>query len=704
MASPGAERWSRLGAPAGLFLLALAVRLPALGRFLTPDEFLWIDRSRNFLAGLLNPAYLCSSPVDVAGLQQAVGLSCTLRTGHPGVTTMWTGSLGLLLHYLASGQPGSLFDFVADQRTNPLDAALIVPERLPSVVLLSLWVGLVYWLVSRLLDSRPVALVAGLLVALDPFQIALSRVIHHDALATAFMTVSLLTALMYWGRQRSRWWLVVSGTAGGLAFLSKSSSLFLNPFIALIGVWALVAGWRRGEGLAWRVAATLGDGLLWFGCAAAVFFVVWPAMWVIPQEAVGTVFSTGFKYASGGHAKGDYFLGDVSSDPGPLFYPVSWLLRSTPLVWAGLAALGYAAWKGWRARRQAVQAATGWPALGLLAGYAILFVAFMTLGEKKQDRYILPVYPALSILAAVGLVQWVNLRHRLLLAVVFLVQGALVVASYPYFFTYYNPLLGGIQSAEHTLTVGWGEGMDLAADYLNRKPDADRLQVSAWYQSTFAPFFKGTAVSYAKEKGKALSGDYVVFYINQLQRRFPDDELFRYFESRYQPEAVIPLRGVDYVVIYPGPHLQHYVEDRVDENQRAYRGIAALLGWDWLTAPGAATPHAKPGSGLPFRLYWEYLGKRPEEHFFFRLAGPTGRVVAEGLSQPLASEDGEPGSWRQGQIIVEQGELPVPAGTPSGDYRLQIGFYTQAPAVPEGELRFALPPEEAVVRVEPAVR
>jgi hypothetical protein len=372
-----------------------------------------------------------------------------------------------------------------------------------------------------------------------------------------------------------------------------------------------------------------------------------------------------------------------------------------------LAALGYAAWKGWRARHQtseqlpALQPAHSWPTLGLLAGYTILFIAFMTLGEKKQDRYILPVYPALSILAAVGLVEWVNIRRPVLLAVVVLVQAGLVAANYPYYFTYYNPLLGGIQGAERLVTVGWGEGLDLAADYLNQKPNADQLQVSAWYQSTFAPFFKGTAISYAKEKGKALSGDYVVFYINQLQRRFPDDELFRYFESRYRPEVVIPLQGVDYVVIYPGPHVQHYVEDRVDEAQRSYRGIAALLGWDWLTAGGSATPQAKAGGGLPFRLYWEYLGKLPEEHFFFRLAEASGRVVAEALSQPLATENGDPATWRHGQIIVEQGELVVRPGTPSGDYRLQIGFYTRAPAVTEGELRFALPPEEAGVRVLP---
>jgi hypothetical protein len=280
----------------------------------------------------------------------------------------------------------------------------------------------------------------------------------------------------------------------------------------------------------------------------------------------------------------------------------------------------------------------------------------------------------------------------------------LVVANYPYYLTYYNPLLGGIRAAERAVTIGWGEGLELAAEYLNQKPDAENMRVSAWYQSTFAPFFKGEAISYSQEKGKAMAGDYVVFYINQLQRRFPDDELFRYFETRYQPEKIIPLKGVNYAVIYPGPGIQHYVEDRVDEQRRVYRGIAALLGWDWLGDVDPQRPEVAVGEALPFRLYWEYLGKVPEEQFFLRLVGPDGRNWAEGTSQPVVSENGDPATWRQGQIITEEGELTVPVGTPPGEYRLQIGFHTQAPAVAEGELIFDLPPDDAWVGVTPTAQ
>jgi len=716
---------TRWGIPVGLFLLALAVRLPALGQFLTPDEFLWVDRSRNFLAGLLNSAYVCESPTNHTGLEQAVGLACTLRTGHPGVTTMWTGSIGILLRYVTDQTPGPLFDYVVSIRTNPLDPRFIAPMRLPTVMLTSLWVAVIYWLVWRLFGDRRVALAAGLLLALDPFHASFSRVIHHDALSTTFMTLSLLMALIYWEKRGSRGWLAASGVLAGFAFLSKSPSLFLLPFMALIGVWSLVSQRIRGDALTWRrVAVTLGDGLLWFGCAAITFVTFWPAMWVIPVDTLRTVFFIGSKYATGGHAKGNYFLGAVSQDPGVLFYPVTWLLRSSPLVWVGLAVAALV-WVKQQINRLAYQQndrSSGARFIGspvsLLLAFVILFVIFMTFGEKKQDRYILPVYPILGIVAAIGLVRILSLPRRwakagnspvsnlqaLLFVVILLFQGLLVVFNYPYYLTYYNPLLGGIKVAERMVTVGWGEGLELAADYLNQKPDAEKMRVSAWYQSTFAPFFKGDAISYSQEKGKAMAGDYVVFYINQLQRRFPDDELFRYFETRYQPEKVISLKGIDYVVIYPGPHIQHYVEDRVDEGQRVYWGIAALLGWDWLGVADPERPEVTAGEVLSFRLYWEYLGKVPEEQFFFRLVGPDGRIWAEGASQPVLSENGDLATWRQGQIITEEGELAVPTGTPPGEYRLQIGFYTQAPAVTEGELLFDLPPDDDWVEVAPSAQ
>ena len=67
-----------------IFLAAFAMRLGAIKQYVTPDEPIWVLRSLNFSAAL--------SQGDWAG---------TAQIGHPGVTTMWLGSLGIQLKHLA---------------------------------------------------------------------------------------------------------------------------------------------------------------------------------------------------------------------------------------------------------------------------------------------------------------------------------------------------------------------------------------------------------------------------------------------------------------------------------------------------------------------------------------------------------------------------------------------------------------------------
>jgi len=43
--------------------------------------------------------------------------------------------------------------------------------------------------------------------------------------------------------------------------------------------------------------------------------------------------------------------------------------------------------------------------------------------------------------------------------------------NHPYYFSYYNPLLGGGPSAVKTVQIGSGEVLDMAMAYLNHKPN-----------------------------------------------------------------------------------------------------------------------------------------------------------------------------------------------------------------------------------------
>src|SRR5262249_12555155 len=161
------------------------------------------------------------------------------------------------------------------------------------------------------------------------------------------------------------------------------------------------------------------------------------------------------------HNWSNYFLGQhVTEDPGPLFYPVALLFRLGPVALGGMVV---AIICGWRRPADRV-------ALFSLAGFALGFMALMTVGGKKFDRYMLPAIVRLDLLAGVGV--WLLARRlrtawirRVAVLAVLVVQLALFWRSQPYPIASYNPLLGGTPVAERMLMLGWGEGLEQVARY-----------------------------------------------------------------------------------------------------------------------------------------------------------------------------------------------------------------------------------------------
>jgi len=93
------------------------------------------------------------------------------------------------------------------------------------------------------------------------------------------------------------------------------------------------------------------------------------------------------------------------------------------------------------------------------------------------------------------------------------------------------------------LLVGWGEGMEQAAAYLNTKVNASELHIATWYQSPLDPFFQGTtSLLYQAD----YSTDYFVFYINEAQR---NPSRAQHYCPPQGPEKVVHANGIDYAWI-----------------------------------------------------------------------------------------------------------------------------------------------------------
>ncbi len=616
------KRWA---IPIGIFILALVVRIWALGGFLTADEQLWIDRSRWFVLGLLSADNECPSTLSR-------GWACTFQTPHPGVTTMWGGSLGLLAYYWQEISPTgvSLSTFLQSQDADSVDPAVIAYVRLPLAVVAAIFILLFYLLLRQLLNER-VVLIASLLLALNPFHIALSRTLHHDALTTTFMILSLLAITGYWLRGRPWYWLLISGVMAGLAFLSKPASWFLLPYTMMLGVLSLYYRWQSGRWRGWAEVWTLvGAWLVWGLIAGLAFVAFFPAMWMTPWETIRAFVKGNIEIAQAGHKR--YFLGQAVSEPGPLFYPISWLLRASPLEVLGLLALLVAILRAhWRRSAAHLLAQlNNHPVEIVLVLFLGTFLLFETVSPKKQIFYFLPAFPVIEVFLAFGLIWLLDSLTRLsrsptlhrrgmflLCSIILLGQGWLVLDHHPYYFTYYNPLFGGTSGAAKLVTIGKGEGMNEAAAYLNQQPEAESLRVAtcSWYADMFSPFFVGqTEVRSCSEPG-IINADYVVLYRTQLQLE-EDMKVGQYFEKHYPPTHRVRLQGLDYVLIYRNP-----VENYVNLQDNSLPDILTVYGYN-LTTEGTLT------------LFWRNLGLDAQQELMVGLVPPGGEETHWVTCQP----------------------------------------------------------------------
>ncbi len=679
-----------------LFFLALLPRAFGLNVFLTADELLWIERSAGFLAAIMSGAW-----------------AETFQVGHPGVITRWTGLLGILASYWPhlQAKAGELWlDTVTFetflQRHPERMAKLAIAVRLPTVLLVSFCVVAAYFLLRRLF-GRQVALLAAVLLALDPFYLALSRVIHHDALSASFMLLSVLAFMVYLREERYVF-LAASGLAAGLAFLSKSPSLFLVPFT---GLMSLFAWWERKGRLQscsndlsryYQALFRLSrNWAIWGLVGLVVCFVLWPSMWVAPWNTVLGVWDKATGYAAAPHERSNFFMGRVQPDPGPLFYPVAVLFRLTPLTLLGLAAFFLPVRLLIRDKNESGTGPTlpgGY--LASLWGFVVLYLMFMTTGAKKFDRYSLPVFPMLDILAAAGLsnlfrvacsrvkfiategTEFTEVKAKSLraLCVLCVLCGSIAFAlpHYPYYLTYYNPLLGGIQGAAKVLLVGWGEGYEAAAAYLNQKEDASQLKVATWYAKTiFAPLFRGQSYKLSVDSQEPIGvvpwyeTDYVVFYLNQVQRLIPSVGTVDFFLAR-QPEYTVRLAGLDYAWVYEVPTevpLEAYPYQRPTTVD--FGGAIRLLGYDVESQLFVWGEQRY----LDLTLYWQSLRPVAEDYrVYLEMLDGDGHVRSESDTYPVF--DGfHTSQWETGVILRDRRGVEIPPDIQPGIYRVSVQLF-----------------------------
>jgi hypothetical protein len=83
----------------------------------------------------------------------------------------------------------------------------------------------------------------------------------------------------------------------------------------------------------------------------------------------------------------------------------------------------------------------------------------------------------------------------------------------------------------------------------------------------------------------------------------------------------------------------------------------------------------EPGGVVYLTLRWQAPAPLAADYTVFtHLLSPAGELIAQSDSQPVGGTRPTT-TWAVGEEIVDRYALLVPAGTPAGDYTVQVGLY-----------------------------
>jgi 4-amino-4-deoxy-L-arabinose transferase-like glycosyltransferase len=129
----------------------------------------------------------------------------------------------------------------------------------------------------------------------------------------------------------------------------------------------------------------------------------------------------------------------------------------------------------------------------------------------------------------------------------------------------------------------------------------------------------------------------------------------------YRDGGVLVFRGQGY---QPPPPMA--VQRNLDAN---FDDQLRLVGYS------LSSDQPQPGDEIVLRLHWQAL--QPDRNYtvFVHLVGAGGQGLAQIDGEPFLGLYGMSTHWPRDRVVVDERRLELPAGTPPGRYRLEVGLY-----------------------------
>lgn len=501
-----------------LFIFACLPRLVDLGTFLTADEKNWIGRSHEFVRAF-----------------QDLRFNDMLQTTHPGVPALWVSGIAVTIKSIVADVPYASSHIIYFIKTAQFSVALLTAIAVPCI----------YLLLFSLFKNRVFAVIATLFIALDPLIVGYSRVIHVDALMGSYLTLAVLASILY-AKHLTRFWLVASAVCSFLAILTKIPAIFILPFIPV----ALIVMHPRKLLTRSFLVQRAKDASTWILLCTVSILLIWPALLWVPNP-MGNINQINKDISAAAITPHD---SDEEYKIVSMQYVYALLVRSNPVSIVGgiigcVALVYYLLYKKQFPKE-----------MWLIALYLFGFVLMMTIGAKKGDRYILPAFFALDILAAWGIFQISRLIRSQVISRAILIASTgyllfIIISYHPYAIAYSNPFFKDNLSQE----LGWGEGLDQVANWLNiNHPNA---VIASWYPEELAAFTTAKVLHINAHTQNPVN--YIVLY-NKMFGRSPEhyanDFIDEYYKKR-DPVFTATIYGKEMAWVYKKPSYTSTVGD-----------------------------------------------------------------------------------------------------------------------------------------------
>ena len=338
---------------AAVFFIFLFSRLPFLGfDTFNTDVWKWKARIYDFGTGVFT-----------------LNFEKTIQKYHPGVTLMWLGSGAVKVYNLYYETIRKVLPPDNDVQTI---FELNFVQKFFIVAFLGLVLASIYYVLGNMFGRR-YAVIVFALIAFDPFYTALSREIHLEGLLSTLMLGSFLWFYYYLENTKDSSRFIISGIFGALAVLTKTTALFIVPFSFIL---AYLFYYIHNKKVHDSLKLALTPYYKWLMVFTVCFILFWPAMWVMPEQALQSlvkgVFDVGIEE---GHEQ--LYFGRLLEDPGLAYYFVVLAFRSSILLMIGL--LGFLLFS----RKSYNSETKKFILISLL--YSILYLVEITLPSKKLE-------------------------------------------------------------------------------------------------------------------------------------------------------------------------------------------------------------------------------------------------------------------------------------------------------------------------------